>query len=679
MSYIHGISLKNFRVFKNKTDFEFSSFNILTGTNGSGKSSLIKSLLLMHHYFNSTTIGDELNFDAKDHNLANINYALNDTKKPFVVSFPFEWQYDIYGDGLKDYYIEFEFRSSQNKTISSGIIKKISIKRSKDNSKFIELLFNPDEKFTWGLGDPIWNQKRYKLSIDLNACINYINNNSKQDNTKLFENNLLIEYSIFKTSAKSILQYDSIEDILKWQQIFNSDSKYHGLDSYNNFYENITSIDEKSKQIKSKTVINSKPLIINKNLLKYYISNKLSIVNDKLLNEHEYKNLKLTLEEFKNSTYDYSKDDNFVKFLSSSPSFSFDGVFFHTNDSSDVENPNNFKIREWLTPYNSIPETLEFFNYIYISSLYKLLTTGFSEEEYQKYDLSKFIERNILQKFFNLNADGYIESDKPIVEYMPLHWQPIQDFINSLYSSLLSNLQNQFNSRHLVYFPNQRVITERLFYENGKNVFFNDVINEYTILHGNNSETFVHFWIKQFGIAEDIVVERPEEAGNICYLVKNGRKFNIADIGYGFSQLLPIILKIYSFSEKHILAQIPPSLEKTTFIIEEPEANLHPRLQSLFADMIIDANIRYGIQFIIETHSEYLIRRMQYWTAKRKINPKDVNLYYFYQKDKIPKGEKQVKKIKIQDDGRLSSNFGPGFLDESSNLLLELYKLSNSN
>ncbi len=51
-------------------------------------------------------------------------------------------------------------------------------------------------------------------------------------------------------------------------------------------------------------------------------------------------------------------------------------------------------------------------------------------------------------------------------------------------------------------------------------------------------------------------------------------------------------------------------------LLEEPESNLHPNLQSKLADFLIDASDRFGIKWVIETHSEYFIRKLQYWTAK---------------------------------------------------------------
>ena len=113
-------------------------------------------------------------------------------------------------------------------------------------------------------------------------------------------------------------------------------------------------------------------------------------------------------------------------------------------------------------------------------------------------------------------------------------------------------------------------------------------------------------------------------------------------------------------------------------MIEEPETNLHPKFQSKLADLFIDAYKTFKINFIVETHSEYLIRKLQFLTAKGDANTEDTVLYYIGNPDskKREPGEEQVRKIVIQKNGRLSKPLGSGFYDEADNLSLAMMKYS---
>ncbi len=177
-------------------------------------------------------------------------------------------------------------------------------------------------------------------------------------------------------------------------------------------------------------------------------------------------------------------------------------------------------------------------------------------------------------------------------------------------------------------------------------------------------------WFKKFGIMDkdsELHIERIDAYGYRVFIKKNERKMHLTEMGYGFTQILPMILKIMMSEDKII-------------IIEEPEANLHPELQSKLADFFIRAAEYFHIQFIIETHSEYLIRRLQYLTATNKSSllPADTVIYYFYQPDKVPSGEKQLKKINIQEDGSLTDDFGSGFFDEADKIALDIFLLNKS-
>ena len=191
---------------------------------------------------------------------------------------------------------------------------------------------------------------------------------------------------------------------------------------------------------------------------------------------------------------------------------------------------------------------------------------------------------------------------------------------------------------------------------------------------------FVNYWLKIFSIEKKLVIKSIDDVLN--YFSENTNNF-----GFGLNQLIPIIMilpvidqfydEMDNKSENIYIENAPFNI--TTFLIEEPEANLHPSFQSKLADLFIDAAWKFRHQFIIETHSEYMVRKFQYWVAKKKIKPSDVNIYYFENKneDNAVKDLK-ISKINIEKDGSLSEPFGEGFYDEATNLQFDLLKIKNA-
>ena len=207
----------------------------------------------------------------------------------------------------------------------------------------------------------------------------------------------------------------------------------------------------------------------------------------------------------------------------------------------------------------------------------------------------------------------------------------------------------------------------------------------------NPSGLFLNKWIKKFGIGDEVKIEGTEEGlGMMVYLVKDGEKRLLADEGYGITQLTSLLLCIDNnippfphpvdeggvltpwnsdFVNVGTIPEYPPKY----ICVEEPENHLHPKYQSLLAEMFVEAYQKYNIHFIIETHSEYLIRKLQVMVADKenKLTSNEVSINYV---DKDENGISHNRQIKIQEDCRLSEPFGPGFYDEADTLAMELMK-----
>ena len=84
------------------------------------------------------------------------------------------------------------------------------------------------------------------------------------------------------------------------------------------------------------------------------------------------------------------------------------------------------------------------------------------------------------------------------------------------------------------------------------------------------------------------------------------------------------------------------TMENATLLIQQPEVHLHPRAQAELASLFIDSIADRKQKFIIETHSDYMIKRARIEIRKGKISKDDVSLIYME-----PKGGKLKSIISV--------------------------------
>lgn len=141
-------------------------------------------------------------------------------------------------------------------------------------------------------------------------------------------------------------------------------------------------------------------------------------------------------------------------------------------------------------------------------------------------------------------------------------------------------------------------------------------------------------------------------------------KDNISDVGFGVSQILPILVQMAVMSSEELL------------LIEQPELHLHPRAQSKFGEILADA-IKSGRRLIIETHSEHIIRSIQLAisnkTAKistsHKLDKEQVKIIYLQSGKEDP-----MKIMDINEYGEFTEEWPTGFFDESYNNSLKIIR-----
>jgi predicted ATPase len=95
-----------------------------------------------------------------------------------------------------------------------------------------------------------------------------------------------------------------------------------------------------------------------------------------------------------------------------------------------------------------------------------------------------------------------------------------------------------------------------------------------------------------------------------------GGKLNISNVGYGVSQVLPVVVEMLTRPKGH------------WFVIQQPEIHLHPRAQAALGDLIHTLVKKQKHNYIIETHSEYLIDRFRF-NVKKSGGPAGCRVIYF--------------------------------------------------
>ncbi|MBT0076503.1 AAA family ATPase [Vibrio alginolyticus] len=128
---------------------------------------------------------------------------------------------------------------------------------------------------------------------------------------------------------------------------------------------------------------------------------------------------------------------------------------------------------------------------------------------------------------------------------------------------------------------------------------------------------------------------------------RNNTTVTPKDVGFGIGQVLPIILEGL-VSKKHIIC------------VEQPEIHLHPRLQAHLADLFIDSSEKNNNQWVIETHSESLMLRIQRRIREKKISKDLISVLYV----DVGNHGAVVRQMSIDDDGDFIEHWPGGFFEE---------------
>lgn len=203
------------------------------------------------------------------------------------------------------------------------------------------------------------------------------------------------------------------------------------------------------------------------------------------------------------------------------------------------------------------------------------------------------------------------------------------------------------------------------------------------ISSGDDEFSLIEDWLDEFGIGKSLKVI-PYNGDNYRVVIfdddnpeitSDKRKgypggIDLADKGMGSIQLVVLLLRLSTlirrYKGKHL-----------TILLEEPEQNLHPAIQSQLADLLNTISLDYGVRFIVETHSEYLVRHIQVLAAKyfkKGVQNIPFKVFYITGKNSHPYDD-----MGFQRNGKFVNSFGPGFFNVADDAAMELFDLDDDN
>lgn len=156
-------------------------------------------------------------------------------------------------------------------------------------------------------------------------------------------------------------------------------------------------------------------------------------------------------------------------------------------------------------------------------------------------------------------------------------------------------------------------------------------------------------WLAQMKVADKLEVRQQGRSNRYELVIhRDGVACNLRDVGIGVSQVLPVL----------VLAYFAP--KGSTVVLEEPEIHLHPLAQSVLAELFVEVSRERQVQFVVETHSEHLFRRVQTLVARQTVAAEDVALYFVEREDRAAK----LRALTLDDFGRVQ-DWPTGFFGDA--------------
>lgn len=156
-------------------------------------------------------------------------------------------------------------------------------------------------------------------------------------------------------------------------------------------------------------------------------------------------------------------------------------------------------------------------------------------------------------------------------------------------------------------------------------------------------QEMIAHWLKEMRLIQSFRIEEILSGANLYQArVKtdpSGSETMLTDVGFGVSQVLPVLVLLYYVPKGSIV------------LLEQPEIHLHPSAQSGLADLMLAVAGHCQVQIIVESHSEHLLRRFQRRVAEEVVPSSDLKLYFV----EISNGAAELNDLKLNQRGEIEN------------------------
>ncbi len=161
-------------------------------------------------------------------------------------------------------------------------------------------------------------------------------------------------------------------------------------------------------------------------------------------------------------------------------------------------------------------------------------------------------------------------------------------------------------------------------------------------------------WLRGHRLADGLEVRETARGSGrwVVYLIEREigkRRWNLADTGFGYSQLIPVLAELYAAPRGSLI------------LIEQPELHLNPRLAVEVGDLLLDA-VEEGKTVLVETHSEHLVLRLRRRIAEGRFPAHQLALYFARRSRE--EGKSYLERVSLDELGQPVQGWPEGFWGE---------------